>query len=188
MSGKKCKHCGSSDIEVDPARGDAVCTNCGSVLEDNIIVAEIEFQENAHGGASTIGQFVSAESKGGATGFGRAFNVGIGQESREVTLRKAREGITALCQQLRLNQQCIDIACNFYKMALSRHLTIGRPSSHTQAACVYMTCRTEGTAHLLIDVSDAVPICCYQVGRTYFKLSRALCINIPPTGKYLVNK
>ncbi|KAJ8724047.1 hypothetical protein PYW07_008027 [Mythimna separata] len=181
MSGKKCKHCGSSDIEVDPARGDAVCTNCGSVLEDNIIVAEIEFQENAHGGASTIGQFVSAESKGGATGFGRAFNAGIGQESREVTLRKAREGITALCQQLRLNQQCIDIACNFYKMALSRHLTIGRPSSHTQAACVYMTCRTEGTAHLLIDVSDAVPICCYQVGRTYFKLSRALCINIPPT-------
>ncbi|XP_022834497.1 transcription factor IIIB 90 kDa subunit [Spodoptera litura] len=181
MSGKKCKHCGSSDIEVDPARGDAVCTNCGSVLEDNIIVAEIEFQENAHGGASTIGQFVSAETKGGATGFGRAFNAGIGQESREVTLRKAREGITALCQQLRLNQQCIDIACNFYKMALSRHLTIGRPSSHTQAACVYMTCRTEGTAHLLIDVSDAVPICCYQVGRTYFKLSRALCINIPPT-------
>lgn len=181
MSGKKCKHCGSSEIEVDPARGDAVCTNCGTVLEDNIIVAEVEFQENAHGGASAIGQFVSADSKGGATGFGRAFNAGIGQESREITLRKAREGITALCQQLRLNQQCIDIACNFYKMALSRHLTIGRPSSHTQAACVYMTCRTEGTAHLLIDVSDAVPICCYQVGRTYFKLSRALCINIPPT-------
>lgn len=71
MSGKKCKQCGSSEIEVDPARGDAVCTNCGTVLEDNIIVAEVEFQENAHGGASAIGQFVSAESKGGATGFGR---------------------------------------------------------------------------------------------------------------------
>lgn len=71
MSGKKCKHCGSSEIEVDPARGDAVCTSCGTVLEDNIIVAEVEFQENAHGGASAIGQFVSADSKGGATGFGR---------------------------------------------------------------------------------------------------------------------
>ncbi|XP_026314958.1 transcription factor IIIB 90 kDa subunit [Hyposmocoma kahamanoa] len=181
MSGKKCKHCGSSEIEVDPARGDAVCTNCGTVLEDNIIVAEVEFQENAHGGASAIGQFVSAESKGGATGFGRAFNAGIGQESREVTLRKARDGITSLCQQLRLNQQCIDIACNFFKMALSRHLTIGRPANHTQAACVYMTCRTEGTPHLLIDISDALQICCYQLGRTYFKLSRTLCINIPPT-------
>ncbi|XP_063831484.1 transcription factor IIIB 90 kDa subunit [Ostrinia nubilalis] len=181
MSGKKCKHCGSSEIEVDPARGDAVCTSCGTVLEDNIIVAEVEFQESAHGGASAIGQFVSAETKGGATGFGRAFHAGIGQESREITLRKARDGITTLCQQLRLNQQCIDIACNFFKMALSRHLTIGRPASHTQAACVYMTCRTEGTAHLLIDISDALQICCYQLGRAYFRLSRALCINIPPT-------
>ncbi|KAM3962438.1 brf RNA polymerase III subunit [Aphomia sociella] len=181
MSGKKCKHCGSSEIEVDPARGDAVCTSCGTVLEDNIIVAEVEFQENAHGGASAIGQFVSAESKGGATGFGRAFNAGIGQESRELTLRKAREGITSLCQQLRLNQQCIDIACNFFKMALTRHLTIGRPATHTQAACVYMTCRTERTDHLLIDISDALQICCYQLGRTYFRLSRALCIIIPPT-------
>ncbi|XP_039757546.1 transcription factor IIIB 90 kDa subunit [Pararge aegeria] len=179
--GKKCNHCGSSEIEVDPARGDAVCTNCGSVLEDNIIVAEIEFQENTHGGSSAIGQFVSAETKGGASGFGRAFHAGIGQESREITLRKARDGITLLCQQLRLNQQCIDIACNFFKMALTRHLTIGRHASLTQAACVYMTCRTEGTAHLLIDVSDAIQMCCYQLGRTYFKLSRALCINIPPT-------
>ncbi|XP_038206447.1 transcription factor IIIB 90 kDa subunit [Zerene cesonia] len=180
-SGKKCKHCGSSEIEVDPARGDAVCTNCGSVLEDSIIVADIEFQETAHGGASVIGQFVSADSKGGASGFGRAYSSGIGQESREVTLRKARDGITALSQQLRLNPQCIDMACNFFKMALVRHLTIGRPAAHTQAACVYMTCRTEGTAHLLIDISDALQICCYQLGRTYFKLSRALCINIPPT-------
>lgn len=69
-SGRKCKNCGSSDIEVDPARGDAVCTNCGSVLEDNIIVPETEYQENAHGSSSMVGQFVSAESKGGATGYG----------------------------------------------------------------------------------------------------------------------
>lgn len=179
MSGKKCQHCGSSDIEVDPARGDAVCTNCGTVLEDNIIVAEVEFQDNAHGGATAIGQFVSAESKGGATGFGRAFNAGIGQESREITIRRARNGIIALCQQLRLNQQCIDIAVNFFKMALSKHLTKGRPASHVHAACVYITCRTEGTAHLLIDISDALHICCYQLGRTYMRLSRALCITLP---------
>lgn len=71
MSGnRKCKNCGSSDIEVDPGRGDAVCTNCGSVLEDNIIVAEVQFEENAHGASSAIGQFVAADSKGGATNFG----------------------------------------------------------------------------------------------------------------------
>lgn len=71
MSGaRKCKNCGSSEIEVDPGRGDAVCTVCGSVLEDNIIVAEVQFEEGANGTANTIGQFVSSDSKGGGTSFG----------------------------------------------------------------------------------------------------------------------
>ena len=56
-----CSNCGGSDIDIDQARGDAVCMGCGSVLEDNIIVSEVQFQENSIGGASAIGQFVSAE-------------------------------------------------------------------------------------------------------------------------------
>lgn len=143
--GHKCKNCGSADIEVDNARGDAVCTNCGSVLEDNIIVSEIQFEENAHGTHSAVGQFVSAESKGGGTVYGK-FHVGGGRESREVTLKKARDGIALLCQQLSLNNHCIDTACNFFKMALNRHLTRGRRNTHIYAACVYITCRTEGTS------------------------------------------
>lgn len=144
-SNLKCKNCGSSDIEVDCGRGDAVCTNCGSVIEDSIIVSEIQFEEAAHGTASAVGQFVAADSKGGATGYGK-FHVGIGTESREVTLRKARQGITHLSHQLHLNNHCIDTACNFFKMALMRHLTRGRKNTHIYAACVYITCRTEGTS------------------------------------------
>ncbi|XP_056635285.1 transcription factor IIIB 90 kDa subunit [Diorhabda sublineata] len=178
-SGRKCKNCGGSDIEVDPARGDAVCTTCGSVLEDSIIVAEIQFEESGHGTSSAIGQFVSTESKGGATKFGASFHVGDSVESREITIKKARTGITHLCNQLRLNQHCIDTACSFFKMALSRNLTRGRRYTHVHAACVYLTCRTEGTAHLLIDISDVLQICCYELGRTYLRLSQALCINIP---------
>ncbi|XP_065077012.1 transcription factor IIIB 90 kDa subunit [Ochlerotatus camptorhynchus] len=178
MSGRKCNNCGSADIEVDNARGDAVCTNCGSVLEDNIIVSEVQFEENAHGASSAVGQFVASDSKGGATAYGK-FHVGTGTESREVTLRKARQGITHLCHQLHLNNHCIETACNFFKMALIRHLTRGRRNTHIYAACVYITCRTEGTSHLLIDISDVLQICCYELGRTYLKLSQALCINIP---------
>ncbi|KAK4885158.1 hypothetical protein RN001_001429 [Aquatica leii] len=178
-SGRKCKNCGSLDIEVDPARGDAVCTNCGSVLEDNIIVAEVQFEENTHGATNAIGQFVSADSKGGPNNFGASFHIGQGIESREVTLKKARNGITNLCSQLRLNQHCVDTACNFFKMALARNLTRGRKNTHMFAACVYMTCRTEGTPHMLIDISDVLQICCYELGRTYLRISQALCINIP---------
>lgn len=56
-----CSNCGGSDIDFDQTRGDAVCMNCGSVLEDNIIVSEVQFQENSIGGTSAIGQFVSSE-------------------------------------------------------------------------------------------------------------------------------
>lgn len=60
MSSKVCKNCGSSDIDVDQARGDAVCMGCGSVLEDNIIVSEVEFVESGGGGSLAVGQFVAA--------------------------------------------------------------------------------------------------------------------------------
>lgn len=63
MSSKACKNCGSTDIDVDQARGDAVCMGCGSVLEDNIIVSEVEFVETGGGGSLAVGQFVSSEGE-----------------------------------------------------------------------------------------------------------------------------
>lgn len=74
----------------------------------------------------------------------------MGAESREITLKKAKNGITNLCNQLLLNQHHIDTACSFFKMALSRNLTRGRRNTHVHAACVYLTCRTEGTARILL--------------------------------------
>eukprot|EP00088_Acartia_fossae_P003412 TRINITY_DN11429_c0_g1_i6.p1 TRINITY_DN11429_c0_g1~~TRINITY_DN11429_c0_g1_i6.p1 ORF type:complete len:706 (+),score=171.72 TRINITY_DN11429_c0_g1_i6:368-2485(+) len=71
------------------------------------------------------------------------------------------------------------MAFYFFKLALSKHLTRGRKSSHVIAACVYITCRTEGTSHMLIDFSDVLQIDVYELGRTYLRLSQALCINIP---------
>lgn len=178
-SSNKCTNCGSLDLDTDPARGDVVCTACGTVLEHSAIVSEIQFEENAHGGSSALGQFVSSDSKGGARGFGQSFHTGLGKESREITQQNARKAITNLAHQLRLSQLCIDEAFNFFKMALSRQLTRGRRSTHVIAACLYMTCRIEGTAHMLIDFSDVLQIDVYELGRTYLRLSQALSLSIP---------
>lgn len=179
-SSNKCTNCGSLDLDTDPARGDVVCTNCGTVLEHSAIVSEVQFEENAHGGSSAIGQFVSSDSKGGARGFGQSFHTGLGKESREITQQNAKKAITNLAHQLRgLNQLCVETAFNFFKMALSRQLTRGRRSTHVIAACLYMTCRIEGTAHMLIDFSDVLQIDVYELGRTYLRLSQALSLAIP---------
>ena len=100
MSSKSCQNCGGTDIDRDSARGDAVCTSCGTVLEDNIIVAEIQFEENAYGGIAAIGQFVGNDAQGG-TGFINAYRGGGGKESREITMKKARDRISTLAHQLK---------------------------------------------------------------------------------------
>lgn len=77
MTGRVCRGCGGTDIELDAARGDAVCTGCGSVLEDNIIVSEVQFVENSGGGSSAVGQFVSLDGgsrRGGRGSPGRRWN------------------------------------------------------------------------------------------------------------------
>ena len=180
MSGRKCYNCGCTDIEEDVTGADAVCTGCGAVLESGIVVSELQFAENEGGGPFPVGTFVSSESKGGGgTNFGGSFNSGIGPESRDVTLKKARKKILALTQQLRLRSKHVDDSFYFYKLSLAKNLTRGRNRSVVIGACVYITCRTQETGHLLIDFSDVLQVGLYQLGRTYLKLSRALCINIP---------
>ncbi|XP_046651655.1 transcription factor IIIB 90 kDa subunit-like [Daphnia pulicaria] len=178
MSSKACKSCGGTDVDVDHARGIVVCTNCGAVLEENCIVSEVQFEENAYGGASAIGQFVSNENQGG-TGFINSYRGGNGKQSREITMKRAREKITTMGQQLNLNQHCIDMAVNFYGMALQRHLTNGRKSAHVVAACIYITCRMEGTAHLLIDIADVIDIDVYTLGHTFMQIAKMFNLSIP---------
>lgn len=60
-----------------------------------------------------------------------------------------RRQIHHLGNQLQLNQHCLDTAFNFFKMAVSKHLTRGRKMAHVTAACLYLVCRTEGTPRIL---------------------------------------
>ncbi|XP_060773684.1 BRF1 RNA polymerase III transcription initiation factor subunit b isoform X2 [Neoarius graeffei] len=179
MSARQCKSCGGADIDIDQARGSAVCTACGSVLEDNIIVSEVQFVENSGGGASAIGQFVSADGPSKAPVIGSGFHTSLGKESRAQTLQNGKRQIHSLGSQLQLNQHCLDTAFNFFKMVVSKHLTRGRKMAHVIAACLYLVCRTEGTPHMLLDLSDLLQVNVYILGKTFLLLARELCINAP---------
>ncbi|CZR14474.1 B-related factor 1 [Caenorhabditis elegans] len=174
---RTCSNCGSSEIDEDAARGDATCTACGTVLEESIVVTENQFQERAGGSGHTlVGQFVSSE-RAAANNFN-----GMGsQESREMTYAKGRKVIDELGSQLRINSHCMNTAFNFYKMCVSRNLTRGRNRSSVVAVCMYITCRLENTAHLLLDFSDVTQINVFDLGRNLNYLSRSLRINLPST-------
>uniref|UniRef100_A0A4W5NE46 TFIIB-type domain-containing protein n=1 Tax=Hucho hucho TaxID=62062 RepID=A0A4W5NE46_9TELE len=149
MTSRICKNCGCSEIDLDQARGNAVCTSCGSVLEDNIIVSEVQFVEGSGGISSAVGQFVSADGPVKAPVLGTGFHTSLGKESRAQTLQNGKRQIHNLGSQLQLNQHCLDTAFNFFKMVVSKHLTRGRKMAHVIAACLYLVCRTEGTPRIL---------------------------------------
>lgn len=115
MSGKSCPQCNSSDIESDPSRGESYCTKCGTVVESNCIVSEVQFEEGTRGGSHVIGQHVG-ESGTCRPNVGSMF--GASRESRQVTLSNAKKKIRAVAEQLRLNNSCIDIAFNFYRLVV----------------------------------------------------------------------
>ncbi|XP_034555245.1 BRF1 RNA polymerase III transcription initiation factor subunit b [Notolabrus celidotus] len=179
MSSRVCRTCGGSDIDVDQARGSAVCTGCGAVLEDNIIVSEVQFVEGSGGVSSAVGQFVSADGPVKAPLLGSGFHTSVGKESRAQTLQGGKRQIQQLGSQLQLNQHCLDTAFNFFKMVVSKHLTRGRKTEHVIAACLYLVCRTEGTPHMLLDLSDLLQVNVYILGKTFLLLARELCINAP---------
>ena len=55
-----CSNCGSKDIESDNTRGDTVCRNCGKVLEENLVVNEVSFENT-----KVLGTFISDQMGGG---------------------------------------------------------------------------------------------------------------------------
>ena len=88
LNGLTCNHCGGTDIELDAARGDAVCIQCGTVLEENTIVNEVTFEPSAGGGSNVVGQFVPSSGL-------RSSGLGFAKESREVALSNGAPHLAA---------------------------------------------------------------------------------------------
>lgn len=107
MSSKACK-CGGTEIDTDRARGVTVCKQCAAVIEDKFIVNEAEFTEVSGGGIQSVGQYVSHDDVRGSSGGGKmGFHM---QESRQITLHKARRGIMDIASNMHMNHHHVDSA------------------------------------------------------------------------------
>ena len=187
----KCPNpeCGSIDIDWQEAGGDAVCVRCGTVCEESTIVSSIEFAESGGGASSVVGQFVSASCTkpfgglggsgwGGSRGGGRP-RYGFLRSSRETTLATGRRKIAQVASSLRLGAHFVDGAHRLFGMAAQRNFTQGRKTLHVVCACLYVMCRREKSAHMLIDFSDVLQVNVYALGATFLKFRRLLNLELP---------
>mmetsp|Transcript_7457 Transcript_7457/g.15219 ORF Transcript_7457/g.15219 Transcript_7457/m.15219 type:complete len:486 (+) Transcript_7457:56-1513(+) len=171
----RCPECGSTEIDHDTQRGDAACVECGHVLEENAIVAEVTFQEDTRGKSSIVGQHVRADGKpvmlGGMPGLTR--------EATEVTLSHGRKKVWHMVSALRLTNHHADAAIRLFRLAVERNFHKGRRMGNVCCACLYVVCRLERTPHMLIDFSDVLETNLYALGTTFLKFSRLMNIELP---------
>ena len=170
---RTCPNCQSTDIDTDAARGDAVCIQCGTVLEENTIVNEVTFAQDATGGSAVVGQFVAATPGVASSG------LGFGKESREVAFTNGQRHISQLAQALRLAEHHQEAAQRLFMLAVQHNFIQGRRTQHVIAACLYTVCRREKTPHLLIDYSDVLQTNVYMLGSCFLKFTRLLSLALP---------
>jgi len=172
MSQQCCPNCGSTDIETDSQRGDAVCIQCGTVLEENAIVNEVTFAQDAGGGSQVVGQYVAATPGVGSSGLGF-------KESRELAFNNGQRHISQLAAALRLAEHHQEAAQRLFMLAVQHNFIQGRRTQHVIAACLYTVCRKEKTPHLLIDYSDVLQENVYLLGSCFLKFTRLLSLTLP---------
>ncbi|KAJ3046705.1 transcription factor TFIIIB subunit brf1 [Rhizophlyctis rosea] len=182
MSARFCRQCNvPTDIVYEESLGHVVCKECGGVMEENAIVAEVTFSEKSNGAAIADGFQVQS---GAARARSRTGKFGLRQgqqESRETTIQNGHRKIAEIANQpqIRMNARHIEAAQRFFNLAVINNFTKGRKLNNVAAACLYINCRMEKTAHMLIDFADALTTNVYVLGATYLKLVQLLHLNIP---------
>ena len=115
MSSLFCPTCACQTLhEMRDDLGDTVCTQCGNVLEENKIVAQVEFVETAGGSSAVLGQYVSATSS-------RPFGSGLGlsRESRELAVENARKALNQMGSLLQTPPHFVEVRARRPRVAAS---------------------------------------------------------------------
>ena len=167
----QCKnpHCNKSDVR------DGHCQNCGFVVYESNIVAEVTFGETASGAAVVHGSYLAADQgsirpTAGGLAFRRVAGAGA-SEARERSLREARQLMNQFAHQLQIPPHVADKAFQLYKFASNSNFIQGRRKNTVAAICIYAACRKEeNNKVMLIDLADIIKTDVFLLGRSYKEL------------------
>lgn len=175
---QKCTTCGHTQFDVNryTAAGDVSCLRCGTVLEENPIVSEVQFGESSSGAAMVQGAMVGADQARATFAGGRQ----NAMESREQTLSNGKRKIKRIAAALKIPDYIAEAAGEWFRLALTLNFVQGRRSNNVLATCLYVACRKERTHHMLIDFSSRLQISVYSLGATFLKMVKALHITSLP--------
>jgi len=204
----KCKECSSRNLYYDQVRGERLCSDCGLLVEENIVDHNPEWRnfgtDSGGGDKSRVGAPVSVmladrglqtsidwqnRDYSGAPLKSRTKNQmyrmrkwqrrSKTQNARERNLTIALNRIELIGSKLGLPKSVNERAATIYRKALAEDLVRGRSIDAIVAGCVYIANQQMQTARTVDDIASAATLRPKDIGRTYRDLKRRLLIKTP---------
>jgi transcription factor IIIB subunit 2 len=151
-----------------------VCYNCGRVLDQGNIVAEVTFGENAAGAAIVQGGFVG-ENQRYANTMGANMRGINSVESRVQTENRGANEIAALGGALNLSDSVKANAMSWYKLALNHNFVQGRRVRNVAAVALYLAARKQPENTLmLMDLAEKIMCNVWALGDTYKQFCKTI--------------
>jgi transcription initiation factor TFIIB len=201
---RKCPECGSTNLAVQKERGEAICRDCGLVLEDKMIDFGRdwrEFEDDSGGSKRRTGAPLSVTKAdlGMGTDVGQksdVYQLSAKGKNKFIRLRKWQHRISTAIERnlklalaelkrvssyLKLPKAVEEEAAVIYTQAVQKGLVRGRSMESVVAGSLYASCRRHEVPRTLDELSEASGIDKKEVGRTYRFITRELGIRILPS-------
>ncbi|KAJ4804561.1 Transcription initiation factor IIB [Rhynchospora pubera] len=171
-----CSHCGDDTPAIQTEQNYICCGICGKIIDEDLYSSEPTFVKDKSG-QSRLSSTVLRSIESGYSA------------SHERTLEKGRDEIRYIvnCLEVPGGDSIVDEAHKFYEIALDKNFTRGRRTTHVAAACLYITCRKNNKAYLLIDFSDYLQVNVYVLGAVFLQLCKILQLSEHPIIQKIVD-
>jgi len=201
---KECPECGGHHLLILKEKGEAICKDCGLVIEERMIDFGQEWREfdsEDQGKKRRTGAPMSATKfDGGLTTDvgqkGDIYQLSAKGKNKFLRLRKWQHRISTAIERnlklalaelkrvssyLKLPKSVEEDAAQIYRAAVQKGLVRGRSMESVVAGSLYASCRRHEVPRTLDELSEASGIDKKEVGRTYRFITRELGIRILPS-------
>jgi len=204
----RCPYCGSQRLLRDTEQAEIVCTECGRVIETNLmdlgpewrafeadertdrvrVGAPITYTIHDKGLTTTISWLdkdlasanISPDKRAQLHRMRRWHRRIRIYDARERNLAHALSEMTRVADKLSIPKNVIETAARIYRRAVMQGLVRGRSIQSMAAATLYIACRTCGHVRTLDEIADASNLDKKEVGRSFRFLVNEMKIYVPP--------
>ena len=199
-----CSECGGQQFEEDSSKGELICINCGTVIDENRIDESAEYrafnaeekEKKARAGQPlTYTKHDMGISTEIGQGSGELYKVSGNKRAQYYRLRKWHKRLTkskdrnlgfalselnSMISNLNLPESVHEETARLYEKSVDQGLVRGRSMESIISAIIYIVARKQGTPRTLDEISDASGIEKREIGRAYRYVARELGLRILP--------